>query len=51
MNSLALQNVGIDPQAHSEHSFRIGAASTTAAKGVDDSLIQILGRWQITAYL
>lgn len=31
------------------HSFRIGAASTAA--GVEDSVIQTLGRWKSTAYL
>ena len=47
----ALQQAGINPLAYCGHSFRIGAASTAAANGIEDSLIQILGRWQSTAYL
>ena len=47
----ALAQAGIDPAAYCGHSFRIGAATTAAASGVEDSLIQILGRWQSTAYL
>lgn len=33
------------------HSFRIGAATTAASMGVEDSLIQTLGRWKSSAYL
>ena len=33
------------------HSFRIGAASTAAAAGIQDSQIQTLGRWKSSAYL
>ena len=47
----ALAQAGIDSQAYSGHSFRIGAATTAAKNGVEDSLIQILGRWQSSAYL
>ena len=47
----ALTQAGMDASIYSGHSFRIGAASTAAAKGVEDALIQILGRWQSTAYL
>ncbi len=47
----ALTTAGINAQAYSGHSFRIGAASTAAAKGVEDALIQILGRWESTAYM
>ena len=39
----ALTRTGIEAKAYSGHSFRIGAASTAAAKGVEDALIQILG--------
>ena len=48
---LALQASGIDPAPYSGHSFRIGAATTAAARGIEDSLIQALGRWQSSAYL
>ena len=46
-----LQRVGIDSSQYSGHSFRIGAASMAAANGVEDSLIQTLGRWKSSAYL
>ena len=47
----ALAHAGVDSQEYSGHSFHIGAATTAAKKGVEDSLIQILGRWQSSAYL
>ena len=47
----ALTQAGIDSSLYSGHSFRIGAASTAAANGVVDSLIQTLGRWKSSAYL
>ena len=46
-----LQKVGIDASKYSGHSFRIGAATTAARKGVEDSLIKTLGRWESLAYL
>ena len=45
-----LQLVGIDPRGYSGHSFRIGAATTTAAKGIDAYTIQTLGRWSTDTY-
>ena len=36
---------------YSGHSFRIGAATTASACGIEDSLIQTLGRWKSAAYL
>ena len=46
----ALAKVGIDAAQFAGHSFRIGAATTVAACGVPDSLIQMLGRWESAAY-
>lgn len=48
---ILLDRAGIDGSQYAGHSFRIGAASTAAAKGVEDSLIQTLGRWKSNAYL
>ena len=47
----ALAAAGLNFSSYSGHSFRIGAATTAAAQGLEDSLIQTLGRWQSTAYL
>ena len=46
-----LRQAGINDTHYAGHSFRIGAATTAAAKGVEDSLIQTLGRWKSSAYL
>ena len=45
-----LQLAGIDPRGYSGHSFRIGAATTAAAKGIDADTIQTLGRWSSDTY-
>lgn len=42
--SQALTLAGIEANKYSGHSFRIGAASTAAARGIEDSLIKTLGR-------
>lgn len=38
-------------QEYSGHSFRVDAATTAAAAGVQDSIIKAMGRWDSTAYL
>ena len=45
----ALQQAGLNHKDYNGHSFRIGAATSAAQKGLD-SLIQILGRWKSEAY-
>ena len=47
----ALELAGVEASNFNGHSFRIGAASTAAANGMEDSLIKTLGRWESDAYL
>lgn len=47
---VTLQQAGISASLYSGHSFRIGAATTAAKCGFEDSLIQTLGRWKSAAY-
>lgn len=47
----ALRLAGVDASLYAGHSFRIGAATTAAARGVKDSVIMTLGRWRSLAYL
>ncbi len=46
-----LAAVGLPRHQYAGHSFRIGAATTAAMGGVEDSTIQTLGRWHSSAYL
>ena len=46
-----LDKAGIDCSKYSGHSFRIGAATTAAQNGMEDSIIKTLGRWESLAYL
>ena len=47
----ALTRAGVDQSKYCGHSFRIGAATTAAARGIEDSIIKTLGRWESVAYL
>ena len=46
----ALRKAGMDDSSYNGHSFRIGAATTAAQQGLQDSLIQTLGRWRSDAF-
>jgi hypothetical protein len=48
---LGLQKAGLDNTLYCGHSFRIGAATTAAQRGLEDSVIKTLGRWESVAYL
>ena len=45
-----LQQAGFDPTSYSSHSLRIGAATSAAASGLPDHLVQKLGHWTSNAY-
>lgn len=46
----ALDRIGIVSSNYAGHSFRIGAATTAAQRGIQDVLIKTLGRWESSAY-
>lgn len=47
----ALSRAGFDSKAYASYSFRIGAATTANSRGINDSTIQMLGRWSSLGYL
>ena len=46
----ALIQAGLPSKNYSGHSFRVGAATTAAVVGLEDSVIQTLGRWKSSAF-
>ena len=46
----ALTSSGLDGSQFNGHSFRIGAAPTASATGLEDSTIKHLGRWKRDAH-
>ena len=47
---IGLDTLGLSSSDYAGHRFRIGAATTAAERGVEDSLIKMLGRWESSAY-
>ena len=48
---ILLDHLGLDNRQYSSHSFRHGAATSCSAAGVEDHLIQTLGRWSSNCYI
>ena len=48
--SLALKFCELNPERYKGHSFRIGAASHAADRGLSDTQIRVLGRWRSHAF-
>ncbi len=46
----AFRQARIPEGDYSGHSFRIGAATMAAHAGIEDSIIQVLGRWNSHAF-
>ncbi len=46
----ALAGAGFNQSLYAGHSFRVGAATTAALRGLQDSLIKTLGLWESAAY-
>ena len=49
--SRVIKLCGLDPSRYKSHSFRIGAASHAADKGMSDAQIRALGRWKSNAFM
>lgn len=47
---LSLKWAGLNLQHYKSHSFRIGAATTAAMRGIPESDIQTMGRWKSEAF-
>jgi hypothetical protein len=46
-----LMFMGLDPKFYKDHSFRFGAATSAAARGIPLSVNQNMGRWKSDAFM
>ena len=46
-----LVRMGLDEKSYGDNSFRIGAAMAAGAAGIEDHMIQTLGRWSSDCYV
>ena len=46
----ALEAAGVDHRRYTGHSFRSGAATTAARRGIEETTIKMLGRWKSNAF-
>ena len=46
-----LNEIRLPQQHHVGHSFQTGAATMAAMAGIEDSMIQTMGRWHSSAFL
>ena len=48
---MVLSAAGVDTSKYAGHSFCIGAATTAAKLGIQESLIRTMGQWESSTYL
>ena len=51
MLKATLKTAGFSSDTYTGHSFRIGAATSSASARIEDHLIKTMGRWASDSYL